>query len=194
MSDATACSESEYSESTFAEPTLDSEPPIVISRIKRHILLCAGFACLALGGIGIVLPLLPTTPFVLLAAILFGKSSPKFQARLETNRVFGPYIENHRTGAGVPFSTKVGALVFLWTGLAVSAFLARHWWVWVILVIVGIAVTTHLARLKTKVSKQGLGVKAGFLDPLFDAGGWETGWNPACSRCPARAASRRHST
>ena len=150
MSDATEYSESGYFESMFTEPTLDPEPPIVISRIKRHILISAGFACLALGGIGIVLPLLPTTPFVLLAAILFGKSSPKFQAGLETNRVFGPYIENHRTGAGIPLATKVGALVFLWTGLAISAILAQYWWVWGILVIVGIAVTTHLARLKTQ--------------------------------------------
>jgi uncharacterized protein len=53
-----------------------------------------GFTALVLGAIGVVLPVLPTTPFVILAAFAFGRGSPRLRARLETNRIFGPAIRD----------------------------------------------------------------------------------------------------
>lgn len=102
-----------------------------------------------IGAIGIVVPILPTTPFLILAAICFGSSSPKTRIWLENNRFFGEYIENYRTGAGVSRSRKVSAIVFLWVLLMISGFFMRHnALVLCILAIVGVLVTIHILTLK----------------------------------------------
>ena len=98
-----------------------------------------------------MVPVLPTTPLVLAAAACFGKASPRFEGWLLRNPVFGPYIENHRNHVGVSKLHKYGAIGFLWAGLGVSAILVDTWWVLLILAVVGIAVTIHLAMLKVRV-------------------------------------------
>lgn len=119
--------------------------------VKRAVLIVAGYVFVCLGAIGIAVPVLPTTPFLILAAICFGSSSPKAREWLENNRFFGEYIENYRTGAGVSKAKKAYAIVFLWAMLAISGYFMRHnSIVLVILLIVGIAVTAHIALLKSK--------------------------------------------
>ncbi|MEN6381325.1 MAG: YbaN family protein [Synergistaceae bacterium] len=119
-------------------------------RIKKTFLIVAGVVSIALGGIGVFLPLLPTTPFVLLAAGCFAGSSPAMHRWLCRSRFFGEYIENYRTNAGVSKSVKVRAIVFLWAGLALSAAAVHKPIVRIILAVVGICVSTHLLMMKTK--------------------------------------------
>ena len=119
-------------------------------RVKKTLLIVAGVVSLALGGIGVFLPLLPTTPFVLLAAGCFAGSSPAMHRWLCRSRFFGEYIENYRTNAGVSKSVKVRAIVFLWAGLALSAAAVHKPIVRIILAVVGICVSTHLLMMKTK--------------------------------------------
>ena len=122
-------------------------------RLKKIIFVAAGSICVGLGAIGIVLPLLPTTPFLLLAAILFSKSNDRFHKWLLKNRVFGPYLAHYESGAGVPTPLKIKTIVFLWPSLAVSAFMINAVWAWILLAIVGICVTTHVVTIKGKKAR-----------------------------------------
>ena len=118
--------------------------------MKKHVLLVCGWLLVALGAVGIVLPLLPTTPFLLLAAICFSASSHRAYRFLLRNRMFGPYIEHYRTGRGVSVAAKVRAIIFLWTLLIISAVFIAKLWVILVLAAVGIGVTLHLLLLKTR--------------------------------------------
>jgi len=118
--------------------------------LKQILLLLAGFLCLGFGSVGVVLPGLPTTPFVLLAAACFSASNEKMARWLEKNRVFGPYIENYRTRAGIPLWLKCASIASLWTGLITSMVLTQAVWAYILLGIIGIGVTVHLLMIKTK--------------------------------------------
>lgn len=72
-----------------------------------------GFTALALGGVGVVLPVLPTTPFVILAAFAFGRSSPRLRAWLETHRVFGPAIRDWESNGAIHPRYKITACVVM---------------------------------------------------------------------------------
>lgn len=123
-------------------------------KIRNIFLTILGFACLGLGALGVVLPVLPTTPFVLLAALCFSISNKKFHDRLRRNRVFGQYIENYHTKQGISMSLKIASIAFLWTGLTISMVMVRAVWIYVLLGIVGAGVTTHLLLIKTKKKPQ----------------------------------------
>jgi len=118
--------------------------------IKKILLIFFGFASLTLGVVGIILPLLPTTPFVLLSAACFGASNKKIEGWLQRSRLFGPFIENYRTGQGISILHKAATIVFLWTGLAVSMAVTRTIWIFFVLCLVGVGVTIHLLMIKTK--------------------------------------------
>ena len=118
--------------------------------LKKLVLTILGFIFLGLGGIGILIPVLPTTPFVLAAAACFAVSSKKFYDWLLENRFFGPYIENYRTKQGISMSLKVASIVFLWTGLTISMIILQSVWVYIVLGAVGAGVTIHLLMIKTK--------------------------------------------
>ena len=117
--------------------------------MKAVLLRILGILALALGAIGVFLPLMPTTPFVLLAAACFAASSPKLYAWLLRNKRFGPFIQNYRSGCGVPKRRKREAILFLWGTLCVSAAVFRKPLVWGILLLVGSCVTLHLVLMKT---------------------------------------------
>ena len=91
--------------------------------IKRTLWLCVGALALGLGVIGIVLPVLPTTPFVILAAFAFGNGSPRLQKRLHDHATFGPIIADwNATGAIAP-KFKAIAVLMMAAALALSIFL-----------------------------------------------------------------------
>ncbi|WP_084146017.1 YbaN family protein [Anaerovorax odorimutans] len=117
---------------------------------KKIILIILGSFFLILGSIGIFLPLLPTTPFVLLASICYGSSSPKLYDKLRSSKYFGPFIENYKSKSGIPKNVKVKAISFLWITLLISAILSKKLFIHLILLIVGISVTIHICLLKTK--------------------------------------------
>lgn len=116
----------------------------------RYLLLGAGFLTLGLGIAGILLPLLPTTPFLLLAAWCFARSSPRFYARLVEHKYLGPYIRDYRERGGIRPRARIMALALLWTTImatclwATSSVLLR-----LALPTVAALVTIHLLRLPT---------------------------------------------
>jgi hypothetical protein len=123
------------------------------SRVKRVLLVVAGTLLVGLGLLGVVLPILPTTPFLLLAAACYVRSSRRLYHRLLTNRFFGEYIRRYRAGEGIPLATKIWAICLLWLSLGSSAFLAvpaRLWWVRLILLAVGLGVTAHIWRIPVR--------------------------------------------
>ena len=116
--------------------------------MRKRICFATGWLCVVLGVAGIFLPLLPTTPFLLAAAFCFGESSPRFHRWLTGNRYLNSYLENYRSGCGVPRKIKARSLMFLWGTLAVSALLVHEWWYWGLLAAVGVGVSIHLVMLK----------------------------------------------
>lgn len=125
-------------------------------RTRRVLFFLAGSLSLVLGIIGIVLPLLPTTPFLLLAVFCYARSSARAHSWLLKNRVFGRQLEDHLTGKGVSGWVKAGALAFLWVTIGLSAaFFAPFLWVRVLLAVIGLSVTVYVLRLKTKGRQPG---------------------------------------
>jgi len=104
----------------------------------------AGWLSLALGVLGIFLPLLPTTPFLLLTAFCWARSSPRFHRWLMTNRFFGGSLSDYLAGKGVPLWQKLATLAVLWISLGVSARLLSRPWVSLLLLAVAIGVTLHV--------------------------------------------------
>lgn len=87
---------------------------------RRTLWLTVGFLALGLGALGAALPILPTTPLVILAAFAFGKSSPDLQARLEASRLFGPAIADWRAHGAIAPRYKTMAIVMMAAVFAVS--------------------------------------------------------------------------
>ena len=118
--------------------------------ITKHIILTlAGFVLLGLGIIGMALPVMPTTPFVLGAAVCLSGNG-RVRPWLMRNRYFGSYIDHYRHRRGVPRDVKWKSILFLWGGLALSFVLLRSSAVRIILPIVGAAVTAHILMLRTR--------------------------------------------
>ena len=120
------------------------------SRILRIALLWAGTLFLAIGIVGIAVPVLPTTPFLLLTAGCYARGSRRFYNWFINNRLFGKFLLDYREGRGIPFWVKFGTVFLLWTGLAVSAILMSDAWVSLVLFIIGIGVSVHIAMLKSQ--------------------------------------------
>ena len=118
--------------------------------LKRILLTVIGTLFVALGVLGMFLPVLPTTPFLLLAAICYARSSKRFYSWLITNRWCGEYIRNYREGRGITLRHKVLAISLLWLTIGYTAWFVVSLW-WVILILFGIAagVTLHLVKIKT---------------------------------------------
>nr|WP_199173310.1 YbaN family protein [Pollutimonas subterranea] len=115
----------------------------------------AGTVALTLAVLGIFLPLLPTTPFLLLASACYVRGSERLHRWLMRNKLFGPYLVNLQNGAGIPLRAKIVAMIFLWTSLAISAWFVPYAWVRAFLLVPGVGVTIYLLRAKTLVRANG---------------------------------------
>ncbi|WP_250228522.1 YbaN family protein [Anaeropeptidivorans aminofermentans] len=119
----------------------------------KNILLCGvGFLLLGMGAIGLVLPLWPTTPFVLAAAGCFA-STPRIYEKVIKIPFFNEYIRNYKDRKGLKPETVIISLTSLWGMLLLSAFHIQKSWVLIILAVVGISVTTHIlwiAKVRNK--------------------------------------------
>lgn len=114
----------------------------------RIVLLIAGFLALALGVIGLFLPLVPTVPFVLLAAACFSRASKRWHRWLLRLPFAGKMIEDYEQGRGVPKKAKILALLMLWGGMATSAFLMEPpEWLLATLALTAIIVSVIILRL-----------------------------------------------
>jgi uncharacterized protein len=120
-------------------------------KIENTLLILAGTISLVLGAIGIFLPVLPTTPFLLLAAACYLRSSKRMHKWLLNNRWFGEYIRNYQEGKGIPAKTKVLSMTVLWAAIIYSAFfvLDEILIAQVVLLLIALGVSIHLVRLPT---------------------------------------------
>lgn len=115
----------------------------------RIALVVIGTIALTLGVIGIVVPVLPTTPFLLLAAACYARSSERLHGWLMDNRYLGAPIRDYRERRAVRLHVKVYALVVLWAGIALSIVAIGSVWLALALVAIALAVTAHILRLGT---------------------------------------------
>lgn len=120
------------------------------SKLSKLALILAGDFFVALGILGIFLPLLPTTPFLLLAAACYFRSSERFYNWLINNKWLGNYIKNYREKKSIPLKIKVITLSILWLVIGYSAFLIVNIFLLkVILILIAVGVTIHVLSLRT---------------------------------------------
>jgi uncharacterized membrane protein YbaN (DUF454 family) len=116
----------------------------------RALLIVLGTISLVLGIVGIFIPILPTTPFLLAAAALYARSSKRFYDWLMENRLFGSYIRNYREGNGLPLKVKLLSISLLWATIIVSVmFFVHQTWMAALLLLVALVVSAHILLLKT---------------------------------------------
>lgn len=112
-------------------------------KIKNIALLSLGFLLLGIGAVGIVLPIWPTTPFVILSVSCFSVS-PKIQAQVMKIEFFRQHVENYRNRAGLPRRNVIISLTLLWAVLITSILITQKQWTVLLLLLVGGAVTIHI--------------------------------------------------
>lgn len=119
------------------------------SRVIRWAFIALGSMLVAVGVVGLFLPLLPSTVFFLMALGCYGKSSPGAYRWMTTNGLFGRHLREYKEEKGATIAAKVTSIVSLWLGIGMSAFLIGNVWVTASLLVVAVAVSAHLFRLKT---------------------------------------------
>jgi len=120
-------------------------------KLYRYFYLISGILLVAIGVIGIFLPVLPTTIFLILASACFVKSSPKANEWLRNHKVLGMYIKNYQDKTGLTIRAKAFNIIFLWAMILLSAFLLTDkFYIKLILLAIAVGVTIHLLMIKTK--------------------------------------------
>lgn len=109
-----------------------------------------GLVFVGLGVVGLFMPLLPTTPFLLLAAALFFRSSPRLYAWLLGHRTFGSYIRNFREYKAIPMCTKIISVSLVWITLLYCAFgMGLPMWIATLLLLLAVAISWHILSYRT---------------------------------------------
>lgn len=117
---------------------------------KKRFLVLAGVILVGIALIGIFVPVLPTTPLLLLAAACFMNSSDRLYEWLVTHRWFGPYIRNYREHKAITLQAKVSALILLWATMGFTAFSVIDLLsIRILLLLIAVGVTVHISSLKT---------------------------------------------
>ena len=119
--------------------------------VVKTLFVVLGALSLLLGLVGIFVPLLPTTPFLLLAAALWVRSSPRLYAWLLAHRRLGPYIRNFRENRAIPLRAKILSVTLLWATLLYCIFFVveEWWWAQLALLAVAVGVTWHILSFAT---------------------------------------------
>jgi len=116
----------------------------------RALLIGIGLVCVGLGAAGVVTPVLPTTPFLLLAAACFARASPRFYQRLLANPTFGPLIRDWRQYRAIPLRAKYTAIAAITLTIGSSViFFVEPWWLDALLVLTGVVLCAWLWRQRT---------------------------------------------
>ncbi|MBF6623732.1 MAG: YbaN family protein [Pseudomonas stutzeri] len=117
--------------------------------LVRYLLLAVGWLSVALGFIGIFVPVLPTTPFLLLAAACFVRSSQRFYNWLVMHPRLGPWFRDYLDGNGIPLKGKVYAIGTMWLSIGISCWLVPLVWARIGMLISATLVTLYILRLRT---------------------------------------------
>jgi len=126
----------------------DAKP--VASPLLRFVLLTVGLLCVGLGTLGVVTPILPTTPFLIVAAACFARASPRLYQRLLANATFGPLIRDWREQRAIPRRAKLTATAAISVTIGSSAvFFVEPLWLRILLVATGVTLCTWIWRQRT---------------------------------------------
>jgi uncharacterized membrane protein YbaN (DUF454 family) len=118
--------------------------------LKKPLFLVLGGMFTSLAFLGIFLPLLPTTPFLLLAAFFFLRSSQKYYDWLLNHKILGKYLKNYLENRAISLRIKVFTLMLLWGTISTTAlFLVEYSVVKIGLLFIALAVTIHILWMKT---------------------------------------------
>lgn len=117
--------------------------------VKKYLYIIIGSLSLVFGIAGAFIPVLPTTPFLLLASYCYLQSSGRMYSWLINHKIFGAYIYSYLTYKAIPKKTKIGTMIFLWSSLIISMIMVPSLHIRIFLLVVGLAVTAHLMMLKT---------------------------------------------
>jgi uncharacterized membrane protein YbaN (DUF454 family) len=120
-----------------------------LNRAKKALLVTAGSLCVVLAVLGVFLPLLPTTPFLLLASACYVRSSERLHGWLMGNRLLGGYIRNFKERRGVPLRAKVVTVLLLWLPLLYSVYRLDIPWLELALVLMGLTWSVLIFRMKS---------------------------------------------
>ncbi len=132
------------------------------SGVRRVGYLVLGWSALVAGVIGIVVPVWPTTCFLLLAAWSFSRSSRRMYRWLHENRLFGGHLRVYRDEGRISRGVRNFSLTALWFTIAISAFLAaRMPWLPVVLLALAVAITVHLVRIPVHPRQDPEGASSG---------------------------------
>ena len=124
--------------------------PATSQKLKRRLFVIAGTISVGIGVVGIFLPVLPTTPFLLLAAICYTRGSQRLYKALLYNRFIGTYIRNYIERRGMSLKMKVWTIGLLWIAIVSTAvFATESMIVRIILAVVLIGVTLHIFLIRT---------------------------------------------
>jgi hypothetical protein len=126
-----------------------SDIPQSRHRSVRYTLLAIGWLSVLLGVIGIFVPVLPTTPFLLLAAACFVRSSRRFYLWLVNHKHLGPWIRDYLEGNGIPLKGKVYAIGLMWASIGLSCYLVPMPWARAFMLTSAVLVTLYILRQKT---------------------------------------------
>ncbi|HMA83583.1 MAG TPA: YbaN family protein [Candidatus Thermoplasmatota archaeon] len=123
---------------------------IINNSVIRYILLFSGGFFLILGIIGMFIPILPTTPFLLLSTACFARSSKKFYNWLLTNKWFGSYIRNYHEGKGIALPVKIIVITLLWITVLISILMiAPNSLIKFVLILIAGIVSLHIILIET---------------------------------------------
>jgi len=116
-------------------------------KLKVILLNALGWTSVSLGVAGIFLPVLPTTPFLLLASLCFAQSSERFHSWLHNHPKLGPLVEMWQSGQGIPRHIRNRAMLAIAISMSISAIIVGKLWLCIVLAIIGISVCTYMMRL-----------------------------------------------
>ena len=119
------------------------------SPMKRLLYVIAGHVLVVIGVLGVILPVLPGTPFLLLASACYLRGSPRLHAWLHRNRFLGPYLRAFQEGRGLPARVKGVAIALMWIGISVTIVMFAGVLLALGLVAIAIGVTIYLLRMPT---------------------------------------------
>ena len=109
-----------------------------------------GTLFLGIGVIGIIIPVLPTTPFLLLAAACYFRGSERLHRWLINNKIFGEFIRNYMAGKGIKTKQKITAIIFLWSVIILSIiFMVENLAIKGLLIFIAMVVGIHIATLQS---------------------------------------------
>lgn len=130
--------------------TVRSADNLVKNNFLRWILICGGWMAIVSGVIGIFLPLVPTVPFVLLAAACFARSSERFHTWLIEHNYLGPLVRDYLNGSGIPLRARRIAIGMVWVSCTASTFLfVQAFWLKITLMSIAAGITLYLLSIPT---------------------------------------------